>query len=76
MVLWTWAKPWSAGLAPWGDMVPGEKGERDRGHRVQTYLSAAFTTDRPIAKSTAARVMTTYLGELLCPAPIKHTFQP
>lgn len=61
-------------VRPWSDMVPGEKGGGDVGRRVQTCLSAAFTTDRPIAKSEAAWVMTAYLADLLCPPPLKHTF--
>lgn len=70
MDLGTVRKCWSAleWHGAWGER------EGDVGHRVQTCLSAAFTTDRPIAKSAAAWVMTAYLGDLLCPLPLKHTF--
>lgn len=71
MVFWTWAQPGRAGMPLEGHDAWGER-ERGRGRRVQTYLSVAFTTDRLIAESKAAWVMTACLGDLSCPPPLKH----
>lgn len=69
-MLWVWAQPEKATPTLERHGAWGER-KRNIGRRVQTCLSAAFTTDRPIAKNAAAWVMTAYLEDLSYPPPLR-----